>query len=218
MKTALLLTAAVGAALVAAADADAQSRNRARAGAAANVQATLPPTPYRLLGPGAVEADASVQAGATPATDDEDRAAPQGATPATPARPDEPTQGSGAAQPATPADPARPAGQDVQAGEDAGEATPERARAEAALRRVLAGLAAGTPNYDLMDEQTAARVRAQQPSLTPALKQYGAIRTITPLASADANQRFRVEFENGAATFVINAQTDGTITALGVEQ
>ena len=68
-----------------------------------------------------------------------------------------------------------------------------------------------------MNEETAGRVRTQQPSLTPALKQYGAIQSIAPLAEAGGSQRFRVTFANGEATFVIATDAAGKIIALGVE-
>ena len=183
----VLTLAAASAMTLTAATADAQSRRRAPARAAAAQPAPLPPTPYRLVGPGAETATA-VQ-------------------PAPPAAP---------AQPA--AAPSAPAGETAEdAEDDAGPATPERARAETALRRVLGELAAGTPDYAQMNEATAARVRTQQPSLTPALKQYGAIRTLTPLAATGGSQRFRVDFANGSATFVIATDAAGKITALGVE-
>lgn len=236
MKTVLTL-AATAALTFAAAETDAQTRRRAPAAQPAPAPA---PAPYRLLGPGAAGAGTapSTPPGAAPAATPQDTpAAPAGsitaapgaedqagtaptspvqsAPPAAPATPTVPATGGTAAQPSTPAAPAGEAAADDEA--DAGLAAPERARAETALRRVLGELAAGAPDYAQMNEATAARVRTQQPQLTPALTQYGAIRTITPLADADGSQRFRVTFANGSAVFVIATDAEGKITALGVE-
>jgi hypothetical protein len=85
------------------------------------------------------------------------------------------------------------------------------------LSSVLTQLASGNFDYTKMNTETAARVRTQQASLTPALTQYGAVRTITPLGERGGSQRFRVTFANGEATFVIATNAQGLITALGIE-
>jgi hypothetical protein len=219
MKTVLTVAAATALTL-AAFDADAQTRRRARAAAAQPATAPLPPTPYRLVGPGA--SDAAAETAAQPAAP----AAPT--APAEPANPGQSSTGVAPASPAEPAAAARPATDATppveaggetggQAGAAAGPASPEQARANTALTRVLGELAAGTPDYAQMNTETAARVRVQQPSLTPALKQYGAIKTITPLSPSGGSQRFRVTFANGEATFVIATDAAGKIIALGVE-
>lgn len=219
-------------------DADAQTRRRA-ARAAEPAQA---PAPYRLIGPGDARA-AQPNTPATPAAPAESAAAAEPAAPASPAEPaPRPTPGGadatppvapatpGGASAIAPAQPANPApttgaeavggesGQ-VEAGEtaDAGPATPERERAQTALSAVLTQLASGAVDYTKMNTETATRVRAQQPSLTPALTQYGAVRSITPLGERGGSQRFRVTFANGEATFVIATDAQGLITALGVE-
>lgn len=231
MKTLLLLTAAVSALSFAAQAADAQTRSRTRARPAATEPAPLAPAPYRLIGPGsAQEAEVRSTASEAGAADEGSAAAPgQGATPATPteratpATPASPATGQSAtpAAPATPANPAAPAAEeDGDAGDtEAGPDTPERARAQAALTRVIGELRTGNVDYARMSEAVAARVRTQQPALTPALTQYGAVQSIAPLgaAEADGSQRFRVTFANGAATWTINTDAEGRITNLGVE-
>lgn len=216
MKTVLTLAAATALTLTAF-EADAQSRRRRTPAQPAPVAAPAP-APYRLVGPGA--AGAATPPGeavrATPAEPATPAGEGQSATPATRAVPATPaTPGAGTQQTGTEG----AAGTETEAGgqAEAGPDTPERGRARTALTRVLGELASGTPDYAQMNEETATRVKAQQPSLTPALKQYGAVKTITPLAVAGGSQRFRVEFANGAATFVIATDAAGKITALGVE-
>jgi hypothetical protein len=84
---------------------------------------------------------------------------------------------------------------------------------EAALRRSIAEIVAGQPDYSQMSEGLAAATRQQLPQLQPMFQKWGAIQSVTfkgvgPLG-ADI---YNVTFANGSAEFRITMAADGKIS------
>ena len=84
---------------------------------------------------------------------------------------------------------------------------------EAAVRRLLAGIEAGTPNYGEMSPELAAATRAQLPKLQPALAALGAVRSVQ--FQGVGNQGWDVYFvqhEHGSSQVRMQLSGDGRIT------
>ena len=92
---------------------------------------------------------------------------------------------------------------------------PPRAAApggEALVRRTIEALRAGTPNFDDMGPQMAARTRAQLPDLQKAMGDLGNVRTVTLLeADPTGIDRYTVTFQNGAAEWDIRPGQDAKL-------
>jgi D-alanyl-D-alanine carboxypeptidase len=95
--------------------------------------------------------------------------------------------------------------------------TTARPGAEEAVRRLVAELAAGEPNYDLLSPGLAAATRQQLPGLQQMFTAMGAVQSVdfveVDLRGADV---FDVRFENGATRWMINVDDDGVVQAAGV--
>lgn len=83
---------------------------------------------------------------------------------------------------------------------------------EAALRRSIAEVAAGNPDYDQMGPGFAAAVREQLPRVQQIFKELGAVETVK-FKSVDpmGADQYHVTFEHGAAEFTIRLGPDGKI-------
>jgi len=101
------------------------------------------------------------------------------------------------------------AGAQEEHAHDAAHFASER-HAEHRLRDTIAGLQAGTPDYDGMVPELAEAVRAQAAAVTPALQSLGALETLEHIGEpAEGAHQFRATFANGQATtwsIAINAE------------
>jgi hypothetical protein len=87
---------------------------------------------------------------------------------------------------------------------------------EAALRRAIAEIDSGTPDYTQMSDAFAGVVRQQLPQLQQTFKSWGAIQSVVFKEIELGADAFDVKFANGAAVFVIKLGPDGKIEAGGV--
>lgn len=84
----------------------------------------------------------------------------------------------------------------------------------AALRRLITGLASGTPNYDEMAPAYAAINRQQLPMLKASLEKLGSIQSIDFIrVGAAAQDVYIVKFEHGDREFSILLEPDGRVHA-----
>ena len=91
---------------------------------------------------------------------------------------------------------------------------PRAPSSEAALRRLILGLAAGTPHYDDMVSAYADINRRQLAMLQPALNRLGMIESIAFKSVGAAGQDvYDVTFEHGTREFRILLESDGRIHA-----
>jgi CubicO group peptidase (beta-lactamase class C family) len=86
---------------------------------------------------------------------------------------------------------------------------------EAALRKFIADIVAGTPDYSTMSQLGADATRAMLPQLQQIYKDLGPLRSLTftevTLLDFDA---YRAEFANGAAVYTIRLAPDGSIATM----
>ncbi len=87
---------------------------------------------------------------------------------------------------------------------------------EAALRRLFAGLLAGTPNYDDMAPPFAALTRQQLPQLQAGAQTLGAIQSVKFLnVTPQGWDAYEVHHEHGTSNWQIMVSTDGKIQGAG---
>ena len=86
---------------------------------------------------------------------------------------------------------------------------------EAALRKFIADIAAGTPDYSTMSTMGADATRAMLPQLQQIYKDLGPLRslTFTEVTLQDFDS-YRAEFANGAAAYTILLSPDGKIAMM----
>jgi hypothetical protein len=108
---------------------------------------------------------------------------------------------------AAPAAPAQaPASVEAQA--------PDIARAEAALRGVIAAVQGAGFDYSVFTPDLAARMRQLSPEISPLIKSFGAVRTVEfEKAEGDA-QLFRVTFDNKVTEWMILFDPEDRIAGL----
>lgn len=96
--------------------------------------------------------------------------------------------------------------------------TPESQRLEGVLRTTIGQLQAGTPDYDAMEPNMAAAVRAQSAAMTPMLMALGAVQTVEFLGATPVGiHEYRVRFASGRAmTWGIMTSASGKIAGLAV--
>jgi D-alanyl-D-alanine carboxypeptidase len=88
---------------------------------------------------------------------------------------------------------------------------------QAAVRKMLEGIASGKPDYDLMAEQMVRVTRAQLPALQGRLQELGPIRSITFLQAApNGMDSFDVQLEKGAILFQILLDAEGKVAGAGL--
>ncbi|MDB5422171.1 MAG: hypothetical protein JWR59_2118 [Brevundimonas sp.] len=112
----------------------------------------------------------------------------------TPARPAPATPTGPAA--ATPSDPAKVAA------------------AEIILKKTIAAMQAGAPNYGDMTSDLAEKVRAQAGNVLPMFEQLGALQTVTHVGAQDGAELFSVIFTNAPTQWIIAQNAQGKIVAL----
>lgn len=114
----------------------------------------------------------------------------------------------------TPAKPAtRPAPQAMPAPSPEA-AAPDIARAETALREVIANLRSTEVDYTPFSADLAEKIRPQVSQVGSLLQQFGEIKTIRHLAQPNGVDVFRVDFENQATEWMIGFDSDDQIAAL----
>lgn len=93
--------------------------------------------------------------------------------------------------------------------------TTPRPGSEAALRKFISDIVAGTPDYATMSPLGADATRAMLPQLQQIYKDLGPLRslTFTEVTLLDFDS-YRAEFANGAAVYTIRLAPDGTIAMM----
>lgn len=137
------------------------------------------------------------------------RTAPQASGPAAA---NLPNSFDGPVSQASPARPARPTGPAPAA---AAESSPAKiAAAEAALRKTITAMQAGSPNYADMSDDLAAKVREQSAAILPLFQQLGALESLRHQGAQDSAELFRVNFANAPTEWIIALNAEGKIVAL----
>ncbi|QTC90483.1 hypothetical protein [Brevundimonas goettingensis] len=90
----------------------------------------------------------------------------------------------------------------------------EIAAAETALKATIAAMQAGTPNYDAMTPDLAAKVRAQATTVTPLIQGFGALNGLQHVGTQEGAELFLVMFANAPTQWIINLTPEGKINAL----
>ena len=87
--------------------------------------------------------------------------------------------------------------------------------AEAALRKLIGDMVAGTPDYATMSPQMVEATRAQLQRIQEILKAQGPLRSITfQSVTLDGLDSYRAEFEKGALIYTMALFPDGKIATL----
>ena len=107
-----------------------------------------------------------------------------------------PTPAPAAAPVATPSDPAKVAA------------------AETALKKTIAAMQSGTPNYADMTPDLAAKVRELAPTITPLVKGFGAVMGVTHAGTENGAELFLVMFANAPTQWIVGQDDEGKIAAL----
>lgn len=150
----------------------------------------------------------------TPSTRPAPAAAPAGAAATLPNTFDAPP----AQTPAQTAAP-RPAARPAQAGPAAPAAEVQSdpakvAAAELILKKTIAAMQSGTPNYGDMTSDLAEKVRAQAGNVLPMFEQLGALQSVTHVTTQDGAELFSVIFANAPTQWIIAQNSQGKIVAL----
>ena len=88
------------------------------------------------------------------------------------------------------------------------------AAAEAMLRKTVAAMQSGTPNYGDMTADLAAKVREQALTVLPLFAQLGALQTVAHVKTEDGAELFTAVFANAPTQWIIAQNADGKLTAL----
>jgi hypothetical protein len=80
---------------------------------------------------------------------------------------------------------------------------------EAALRRLVAGLASGSPDYDKLSPQFAAVVRRDLPVTHPLFSSMGELKTVTFLGSEAGDDVYDLVFAKGGVIMSASLESDG---------
>lgn len=155
-----------------------------------------------LLVPVAAPTVAMAQIAAASMPNSFDRPASQAArAPAQPAVPAPPAAAASVAAPAPVAAPAM-------------SMTPANARSEDVLREIIAGGQAGTLPYALMTEDLGGKVRAQEATVLPLIRGFGAIQALDFVGSRDGVDLYAITFATAATQWVIGFDDSGKVAAL----
>lgn len=113
---------------------------------------------------------------------------------------------------------ARPAAAAAPAQATAPAATPsdpaQVAAAEAMLRKTVAAMQAGAPNYGDMSENLAVKVREQSSAITPLMQSFGALTALAHVGAENGAELFMAQFANQATQWVIALNAEGKIVVL----
>lgn len=89
---------------------------------------------------------------------------------------------------------------------------------EAALRRLIADVATGAPDYNRLDPKLAEIVRAQAAEASGLLKSFGAVQSVTFAGRGDGGaDRFTVKFEHHSVLWTIGLDANGRIATLAFD-
>lgn len=94
-----------------------------------------------------------------------------------------------------------------------GEA-PDIARAEDALRDVIAAVQGAGFDYSVFTPDLAARMRQLSPEISPLIKSFGAVRTVEFQKAEGEAQLFRVTFDNRVTEWMILFDAEDRIAGL----
>ncbi|WP_332678495.1 hypothetical protein [Brevundimonas sp.] len=92
--------------------------------------------------------------------------------------------------------------------------TPANARSEEVLREIIAGGQAGTLPYALMTDDLAGKVRAQEATVLPLLRGFGAIQALDFVGAQEGADLFAVTFATAATQWIIGFDESGKVAAL----
>lgn len=88
------------------------------------------------------------------------------------------------------------------------------AAAEAMLRKTVAAMQAGAPNYGDMSENLAVKVREQSSAITPLIQSFGALTALAHVGAENGAELFMAQFANQATQWVIALNAEGKIVVL----
>lgn len=91
---------------------------------------------------------------------------------------------------------------------------PANAASEEALRTIIAGLQAGTPDYALMTDDLATQMRAQAPTILPLMQGLGTIQSLDFVGSRSGADMFVVNFANAETEWIVGMEEGGKVAAL----
>lgn len=86
--------------------------------------------------------------------------------------------------------------------------------AEAMLKKTIAAMQTGTPNYADMTSDLAEKVRAQAGNVLPLFQQLGALQTVSHVGAQDGAELFSVIFASAPTQWIIALNPEGKIVAL----
>lgn len=92
--------------------------------------------------------------------------------------------------------------------------TPANAASEEALRTIISGLQAGTPDYSLLTEGLATQLRAQAPTILPLMQGFGAIQSFDFAGSRSGADLFVINFANAQTEWIVGMDEGGKVAAL----
>lgn len=91
---------------------------------------------------------------------------------------------------------------------------PDTARAEAALRELIAGAQGAGFDYSDFTSDTGTKIKAQEAQVTPLIKSFGAIKTIEARGQENGADLFRVTFDNQVTEWLIGFDAENKIALL----
>ena len=102
----------------------------------------------------------------------------------------------------------------AQAQTPAGAQAPDVARAESALREIIAAAQAGEFDYSVFSEDLATQIRAQAAQVTPLVQGFGELRSVTHAGEQQGAALFEVVFANAETQWVIGFDEDDKVGVL----
>lgn len=118
---------------------------------------------------------------------------------------DRPAQSPNTPQQPAPARPA-PAAPSAQA--------PDVARAEEALRAVIASVQGAGFDYSVFTPTLAERIRQMAPEIAPLIKSWGAVQTVTPERAEGDAYLFKIVFDNQPTEWMIIFDAENKVAGL----
>lgn len=91
---------------------------------------------------------------------------------------------------------------------------PDIARAEEALRGVIAAAQGSGFDYSVFTPNLAAKIREQSAQVTPLIKSFGAVKSVAYQRQEGEAQLFRVTFDNQVTEWMIGFDAEDKIAAL----
>lgn len=92
--------------------------------------------------------------------------------------------------------------------------TPANVASEEALRTIISGLQAGTPDYSLLTDDLATQLRAQAPTILPLMQGFGAIQSFDFAGSRSGADLFVINFANAQTEWIVGMDEGGKVAAL----